>query len=279
MPILRLPGTLCSLSDEFLLSIHSLPDIPAAMLDWELHVHPKEREMTRMSNEWFARLNPRQCPTGLRSYFSLCTAINYFRPTYTRNGQPVNSHCWLQCVSQMHLMTSYGAYCSPNAFIWLTPSQTECAWIIQVSYSPTMTSWMSLATMKRRNTCTTPVAPKRPPKCSCIFLRNRKNSNQSTPSLYSRPSTSKPSSRLPTPANRPCSTWIRFSRDATPNQQRRFIDTCQAYVHATQEQVVNRLDQTCPSIESYVELRRHTSAIWVGGSPHIKHHLTLDWTS
>ena len=86
---------------------------------------------------------------------------------------------------------------------------------------------------------------------------------------------SKPSSCLSTPADRLCSIWIRFSRDATPSQQRRFIDTCQAYVHATQEQVVNRIDQTCPSIESYVELRRHTSAIWVGGSPQMKHQLTL----
>ena len=120
MPILRLPGTLCSLSDEFLLSIHSLPDIPAAMLDWELHVHPNEREMTGMSNEWFARLSPRQCPSRPPSYFSLCTAINYFRPTYTRNGQLVNSPFWLQCVTQLHLTTSYCAYCSPNAFIWLT---------------------------------------------------------------------------------------------------------------------------------------------------------------
>ena len=68
---------------------------------------------------------------------------------------------------------------------------------------------------------------------------------------------------------------IRFSRDATPDQQRRFIDKCQAYVDATQEQLVNRLDQTCPSIESFIELRRHTSAVSVGGSPHVKHQLTL----
>jgi hypothetical protein len=34
---------------------NALPDIPAAVFDWELRVHPNEREMTRISNEWFAR--------------------------------------------------------------------------------------------------------------------------------------------------------------------------------------------------------------------------------
>ena len=83
------------------------------------------------------------------------------------------------------------------------------------------------------------------------------------------------SSRLSTLADRSCSFWLRFSRDATPSQQRRFIDTCQAYVRATQEQVVNRLDRTCPSIETYCELRRHTSAVWVGGLPNRIYELTF----
>lgn len=34
---------------------NALSDIPTAVLDWELRVHPNEREMTRISNEWFAR--------------------------------------------------------------------------------------------------------------------------------------------------------------------------------------------------------------------------------
>ena len=58
MPILRLPGTLWSRVTSLLLSIDrpdALSDIPAAMLDWELRVHPNERELTRISNEWFAR--------------------------------------------------------------------------------------------------------------------------------------------------------------------------------------------------------------------------------
>ena len=63
-----------------------------------------------------------------------------------------------------------------------------------------------------------------------------------------------------------CSFWLRFARDATPSQQRCFIDTFQAYVRAAQEQVVTRVDQTCPSIENYVEQRRHASAVWVSGS-------------
>ena len=63
-----------------------------------------------------------------------------------------------------------------------------------------------------------------------------------------------------------CSFWLRFARDATLNQQRRFIDTFQAYVRAAREQVVTRIDQTCPSIESYIEQRRHASAVWVSGS-------------
>ena len=37
--------------------MNAFPDIPAAMLKWELRVHPNERELTRMSSEWFARLN------------------------------------------------------------------------------------------------------------------------------------------------------------------------------------------------------------------------------
>ena len=68
----------------------------------------------------------------------------------------------------------------------------------------------------------------------------------------------------------PHSFWLRFARDATPSQQRRFIDTCQAYVSAAHEQVVNRIGHTYPSIESYLKLRRHTSAVWVSGSPNIE---------
>jgi uncharacterized protein YueI len=60
--------------------------------------------------------------------------------------------------------------------------------------------------------------------------------------------------------------WLRFSRDATPSQQRRFIGTFEAYVRAARDQVVTRIDQTCPSIENYIEQRRHASAVWVSGS-------------
>jgi len=39
------------------------------MLDWDLRVHPNERELSRMSNEWFARLVHAISPTP-RSFFS-----------------------------------------------------------------------------------------------------------------------------------------------------------------------------------------------------------------
>jgi len=86
---------------------------------------------------------------------------------------------------------------------------------------------------------------------------------------------SQSSSRVSTTADRPCSFWLRLAHDATPRQQRRFIDTFQAYLSAAQEQVANRTHQTCPSIQRYVELRRHTSAIWVGDSPTVERALTL----
>ena len=71
MPIVRLPGALRSLYDETLLSTdHAPSDIPAAMLDWDLRVHPNERELTRVSNEWFARLVHANSPTP-RSFSSL----------------------------------------------------------------------------------------------------------------------------------------------------------------------------------------------------------------
>jgi ABC-type transporter MlaC component len=87
---------------------------------------------------------------------------------------------------------------------------------------------------------------------------------------------SKLSTRPSTPTHRPRSFWLRFARDATPSQQQRFIDTYQRYVYAAKEQVVNRIDQTCLSIESYVELRRHASAIWVRGSLNPKRELPLN---
>jgi len=177
-------------------------DFPAAMLDWDLRVHPNEREMTRMSNEWFARLDPTRVPR-VCAHLSLSIATNYSPPTYTRNGQLANSPFWLQCVTQMHLMTSYGAYCSHMLPLTHSPFQTAFAWIILLSYSPSMTSWMSLVTMKRRYTCMMPVVSRRQLECSCISSRNPMNLGRSRTSLYSRPSTSKLSSCLSTNADRP----------------------------------------------------------------------------
>ena len=162
-------------------------------------------------------------------------------------------------------MISYGAYCGPNDFYFSIPNRSAFAWIILLSCSPTMTSWISLEMEKKQNTCTTPMVSKRPPKCSCTFSRNPTNSNQPRHFLYSPHSTSTSSGRVSTTTDHPCSFWLRFARDATPSQQRRFIDTCQDYVRAAQEQAVNRVDQTCPTIESYVKLRRQTSAVWVCG--------------
>jgi len=163
-------------------------------------------------------------------------------------------------------MISYGTYCGPKGFHFSLLNRSAFAWIILLSCSPTMTSWIFLGMGKKQNTCTTPMVSKRRPKCSCTFSRNPTNSNQPRRFLYSPHSMSKSSGRISTTTDHLCSFWLRFSRDATPSQQRRFIDTCQAYVRAAQEQVVNRVDQSCPTIESYVELRRQTSAIWVRSS-------------
>jgi hypothetical protein len=100
-------------------------------------------------------------------------------------------------------MISYGAFCSRKNGLFLTPEPIVFAWIILLSCSPTMTSSISLAKVKKRNTCTTSVASKRLPKCSCISSENPRNSNQSKTFLYSRPSTSKSSSRVSTTADRP----------------------------------------------------------------------------
>ena len=158
-------------------------DIPAAMLDWDLRVHPNEREMTRMLNEWFDRLDSTRA-SRLCAHVSLCLATNYFPPTYTRNGQPVKSPFWLQCVTQMHLMTKYGVYCNHMLPLTHSPNQSAFAWIILLSRSPSTTSWMFLVTMKRRYTCMMPVVSKRPLECSCISSRNPMNLDQSRLSLY-----------------------------------------------------------------------------------------------
>lgn len=156
-------------------------------------------------------------------------------------------------------------------------NQTAFVWIIFLSYSPSTTSWIPLATAKKRDICTTPMAPKGLLKHSCTFSRSRRNSNQSKLFLYSRPTTSGSSSRFSkTPANCLCSFWLRFARDATQGQRRRFIDTFQAYVHGLQEQVINCIHQTCPSIERYVKLRRNISAIWVCGSSNMEQELPLN---
>ena len=58
MPTIRLPGMLRLRVMSLLLYIdcpNALSDIPAAMLDWELRGHPNERELIRVSNEWFTR--------------------------------------------------------------------------------------------------------------------------------------------------------------------------------------------------------------------------------
>ena len=77
MPIVKLPSTprFCVFSPD---NINAFPDIPAAMLNWALRVHPNERELTRMSSEWFARLDF-VCVTGTVLTFSI-TSYNMLPP-------------------------------------------------------------------------------------------------------------------------------------------------------------------------------------------------------
>src|SRR5258706_9428622 len=119
---------------------------------------------------------------------------------------------------------------------------------------------MSLVTMKRRNTCALPMASKGRPNAHGDFQETRRFHTDRSPSCTHGLSRASRQVGSPLPLI-VCSISIRFSRDATPNQQRRLIDACKAYVRATQEQLVDHLDKTCPNIESYV---RGTEASYLG---------------
>ncbi|KIO32334.1 hypothetical protein M407DRAFT_214286 [Tulasnella calospora MUT 4182] len=55
--------------------------------------------------------------------------------------------------------------------------------------------------------------------------------------------------------------WERACETASEGTQRRFIETTQLYVDAICRQVVNRRHDEIPSIETFVKLRRDTSAV------------------
>ncbi|KAG9009826.1 hypothetical protein FRB93_005097 [Tulasnella sp. JGI-2019a] len=55
--------------------------------------------------------------------------------------------------------------------------------------------------------------------------------------------------------------WERASATASEGTQRRFVETCQLYVNAIYQQVVNRRHDQIPTFESFIQLRRDTSAV------------------
>ncbi|KAG8979837.1 hypothetical protein FRB94_010944 [Tulasnella sp. JGI-2019a] len=55
--------------------------------------------------------------------------------------------------------------------------------------------------------------------------------------------------------------WERVCERASEGTQRRFVDTCQMYIDAIYQQVINRKCDQIPSIEEFIELRRDTSAV------------------
>ncbi|KAG9009834.1 hypothetical protein FRB93_005105 [Tulasnella sp. JGI-2019a] len=55
--------------------------------------------------------------------------------------------------------------------------------------------------------------------------------------------------------------WERASETASEGTQRRFVETCQLYVDAIYQQVVNRRHDQIPTFESFIQLRRDTSAV------------------
>ncbi|KAG8941644.1 hypothetical protein FRC04_004130 [Tulasnella sp. 424] len=55
--------------------------------------------------------------------------------------------------------------------------------------------------------------------------------------------------------------WERACETASEGTQRRFIETTQLYVDAICKQVVNRRHEEIPTIETFVQLRRDTSAV------------------
>ncbi|KAG8917205.1 hypothetical protein FRC03_004894 [Tulasnella sp. 419] len=55
--------------------------------------------------------------------------------------------------------------------------------------------------------------------------------------------------------------WLRACQTASPGTQKRFIETTDLYVQAILQQVVNRTHDQIPTIESFIQLRRDTSAV------------------
>lgn len=55
--------------------------------------------------------------------------------------------------------------------------------------------------------------------------------------------------------------WERACETASEGTQRRFIETTQLYVDAIYQQVVNRRHDAIPDIETFIQLRRDTSAV------------------
>ncbi|KAG8908272.1 hypothetical protein FRB99_007805 [Tulasnella sp. 403] len=55
--------------------------------------------------------------------------------------------------------------------------------------------------------------------------------------------------------------WERACETASQGTQRRFVETTQLYVDAIYQQVVNRRHDEIPSIETFIQLRRDTSAV------------------
>lgn len=222
-----------------------IPDILGAMDGFELRTHPDERQISRETNEWFARF---AFPIFRTCAFRLTLAI----------------------VSSYNMLPRDKF----DEFV-----KSEFGLLVGMAYPDTDTTRLRVTSDYMSILFTYDDLMDLP---SSELMHDQMGADKAAKvmmSVLTEPLKFRPVPGLPVATafheyvivhhcfryrpDRRCSFWMRFCATSTRAMQRRFTEATHEYVLAARNQVGNRERKECPTIEEYVSLRRDTSAIKV----------------